>query len=88
MARRKTEDPDDFPSFAALLTPDEEAGLSAGLKGLRKLAENMGCIDKPLGSWDRTEIMHFLTFAVRSAMPLRTWADQEAMRCFNDDPPF
>jgi hypothetical protein len=87
MARRK-EDPEDFPASAALLSPDEEAGLTAGLKGLRALAENMGCIDKPIGAWSKEEIMHFLTFAVRSACPLRTWADQEAMRCFSDKLPF
>lgn len=71
-----------------LLTTDEEAGLRACLPRLADLAEKMGCLDKPLSDWLPEEMLRFLTFAVRAAVPLRTVQDHETYHQFSDEIPF
>mgnify|MGYP006935474337 CR=1 FL=1 len=73
--------------FNEVLTAEEERGLSVALPILRGFAEQMGCIDTPLGGWSREQIMRFLALAIRSAVPLRTLPDHEAFREFSDECP-
>lgn len=75
-------------TFVEILTAEEERGLVAALPQLRALAEEMGAIDTPLGSWSRVQILRFLAVAVRAAVPLRTLPDHESFRVLNDEVPF
>lgn len=74
--------------FNEVLTAEEERGLAASLSALRAWAEQAGVVNKPLGEWEREEIMRFLALAVRCAVPLRALPDHEAFREFNDQVPF
>lgn len=75
-------------SFQEVLTAEEERGLTAALPSLRAFAEEMGCINEPLGGWSRPQIMRFLALAIRAAVPLRTLPDHESFREFSDAVPF
>lgn len=71
-----------------LLTVTEERNLNSTLPKLRKLAEQMGVIDTPLGEWSRDQIMQFLTMAIRCANPILSPTDALCLREFDDEIPF
>ena len=55
-------------SFQEVLSAEEERGLVAALPSLRAFATDLGCIDTPLGSWSRPQMLRFLALAVRAAV--------------------
>ena len=74
--------------FNEVLTAEEERGLAAALPSLRGWATAEGCINTPMGAWEREQMMRFLALAVRAAVPLRALPDHQAFREFSDEIPF
>lgn len=74
--------------FNEVLTAEEERGLAKGLASLRALAESMGCINEPVGEWNKQQIMRFCALAIRAAVPLRSLPDHECFRELSDEVPF
>ncbi|MEM1395916.1 MAG: hypothetical protein AAGH38_00515, partial [Pseudomonadota bacterium] len=66
------------------LTDGEAVRLARALPELADLAEEMGCLRKPIIDWSETEILRFLSCAVRVADPIRA----AGAIPFNDDIPF